>query len=401
MQFAARMAQIRESGTARIARIAAQREASGLPVLRLNVGEPQFNTPEFIVEAAHRAIQEGQTRYTDVAGTPELRQAVADKFSKDNHIFSIREQTIVGTGAKQLIFNALIVSVEAGDEVIIPTPSWVSYPDMTYIAGGKPILVECGQNSGYKLTPQALKSVLNEQSRWIILNSPSNPTGVVYSSEELIQLADVIRSFPKVFVMSDDIYEKIIFDGRRFSTMAEIAPDLAHRILTINGVSKSFAMTGWRIGFATGPKELIAEMIKLQSQSTTNPSSVSQAAALAALTDKKHATEFLAKSLNTYQKRRDFVLDWINQIPYLQCEIPEGAFYAFVNCEKLIGRRTPTGSLLENDADLCEYLLNQKGVSVVPGAEFNGFGFFRISFATSNTTLESALNQIQLALDEL
>lgn len=401
IRIAARMSHARESGTARIARITAEREAAGQHVLRLNIGEPDFNTPEYITATAWQAIRDGKTRYTNVAGTPELRNAIVNKFKYENNLSCKLEQTVVGTGAKQLIFNALLVTVQAGDEVVIPTPSWVSYPDITAIADAQPVTVPCLQQHGFKLLPQELEKVLNKHTRWLILNSPCNPTGAVYTADELRQLAEVIRLFPQLAIMCDDIYEKIIFDGCKFYTMAEVAPDLSDRILTVNGVSKSHAMTGWRIGYATGPKELIAEMIKLQSQSTTNPSSISQAAALAALTETKQTKEFISQCVRIYQHRRDFVLEKIDSIPQLECLSPDGAFYAFIRCNKLLGRKTPSGRLLTSDTDFCEYLLQHAGVSTVPGVEFNGSGYFRISFATSEDVLEEALGKIQASVAAL
>lgn len=395
MQIAGRMATARESGTARIARITGKLEASGKRVLKLNVGEPDFDTPGFIVEAAHRAMVAGQTRYTEITGTVELRAAVAEKFRRENNIDCTGDSVIVGTGAKQLIFNALMASVEPGDEVLIPTPSWVSYPDMTMIAGGRPVLVACAEVDGFKVDVTQLEAKISDSTRWIILNSPCNPTGSVYSREELGEIAGLLRHHPRVAVMCDDIYEKITFDGLRFATMAEVAPDIAGRVLTVNGVSKSHAMTGWRIGYATGPRQLITAMARLQSQSTTNPSSIGQAAALAALTETEQSDRFIAACKAAYLRRRDRLLQRISAIPGLRPIKPEGAFYSFVECRHLFGRTTPAGIRLQDDTGLCEYFLHAAGVSLVPGLEFSGGGYFRLSFSVADEVLDEAVDRLE------
>ncbi len=398
MRIAKRIAEARESGTARIARITGELEAAGQRILKLNVGEPDFNTPEFIAEAARRAIAAGKTRYTDVAGTRELREAVAQKFRSENAIHCSADSVIVGTGAKQLIFNALLSTVEPGDEVIIPTPSWVSYPDIVTIAGGSPVLLLCSEGTGFKLTAEAAAAAVTGRTRWIVLNSPCNPTGAVYTADELRQLAELVRRHPGIAVMADDIYEKITFGDVRFSTMAELAPDLSERILTVNGVSKSHAMTGWRIGFAAGPADLISAMAKLQSQSTTNPSSIGQAAALAALTDLQQSQNFIAACRAAYQTRRDRLHAALAAIPGLRPHLPDGAFYSFVGCDRLYGKQTPDGKTLRDDAALCEYLLREHRISVVPGAEFGASGFFRMSFAASGAVLAEACVRLQAAV---
>ena len=397
MRIAKRIADARESGTARIARLTGELEAAG----QLNVGEPDFDTPEFIAEAARRAIAAGKTRYTDVAGTRELRQAVAQKFRNENAIHCSADNVIVGTGAKQLIFNALLSTVEPGDEVIVPTPSWVSYPDITTIAGGRPVMLPCTEATGFKLTANAAAAAVTGRTRWIVLNSPCNPTGAVYSADELRQLAELVRHHPGIAVMTDDIYEKITFGDARFSTMAELAPDLAERILTVNGVSKSHAMTGWRIGFATGPASLIKAMGKLQSQSTTNPSSIGQAAALAALTDSEKSQKFIASCRGAYRARRDRLHAGLAAIPGLRPHLPDGAFYCFVGCDQLLGKRTPDGKHLRDDAAFCEYLLRAHRVAVVPGAEFGAGGYFRVSFAVADRVLDEACDRLQAAAAEL
>lgn len=391
----------RESGTARIARITAEQEALGVTILKLNIGEPDFNTPEFIADAARRAIKEGKTRYTDVAGTPELRRAAAEKFQTENNICCSPDQVIIGTGAKQLIFNALMSTLQEGDEVVVATPSWVSYPDITTIAGAKPVIVNCGVETGFKITAPQLCKAISERTRWVILNSPCNPTGAVYSDLELQELAETLREFPKAAVMCDDIYEKIIFDGAKFSTMAQVAPDLTPRILTVNGVSKSHAMTGWRIGYATGPRELISAMIKLQGQSTTSASSISQFATLAALTETEKSKRFIGDCVVAYQRRRDYLINELSKIHGLACVVPQGAFYAFVSCRELCGSTTNRNERIENDLDFCEYLLRDFRVSTVPGTEFGGPGFIRLSFAVADEILAEACISIENAVAAL
>ena len=401
MRIAKRIADARESGTARIARITGELEAAGQQILKLNVGEPDFNTPEFIAEAARRAITAGKTRYTDVAGTLELREAVAQKFRSENAIDCRADNVIVGTGAKQLIFNALLSTVEPGDEVIIPTPSWVSYPDITVIAGGSPVMLPCPEATGFKLTANAAAAAITGRTRWIVLNSPCNPTGAVYSAEELCQLAELLRRHPRIAVLMDDIYEKITFGDVRFATMTEMAPDLAERVLTVNGVSKSHAMTGWRIGFAAGPAGLIAAMGKLQSQSTTNPSSIGQAAALAALTETRQSQNFITSCRASYRDRRDRLHAGLSAVAGLRPHLPDGAFYSFVGCDALFGRRMPNGKPLRDDAAFCEYLLRGHRVSVVPGTEFGAGGYFRMCFAVADAVLDEACVRLQAAVAAL
>ena len=381
--------------------MAAGLEMQGAEILKLNVGEPDFATPEHIAEAARRAIADGKTRYTAAAGTPALREAAAEKFRAENRIPCGPENVIAGTGAKQLIFNAILATVEPGDEVLIPTPSWVSYPEMVKIAGGTPIPVPCAADTGFKITAAMAEQRITRRTRWILLNSPCNPTGAVYSAREYAGLAEVLRRHPGISVMCDDIYEKIIFDGIRFSTFAEAAPGLASRTLTVNGVSKSHAMTGWRIGFAAGPADLISAMTKLQSQSTTNPSSVSQAAALAALTEKEESARFIEMCNAAYQRRRDRVTKMLSAVDGLSLSKPEGAFYSFVECRKLFGKTDADGQPIGSDADFCGYLLHSAGVSVVPGSEFGAPGYFRLSFAASDETLEAACARIRNAVENL
>ncbi len=400
MKTSDRMNSVRESGTARMARIAREMEAAGSSILKLGTGEPDFDTPEFVREAACRAIHGGQTRYTDVTGTRHLREAVSEKFRTENSIDCRPEQVIVGTGAKQLIFNAIMATVSQGDEVIFPAPHWVSYPDMVRLADGVPHIVACAAADGYKLTAAMLEEAISDRSRWLILNSPCNPTGAVYSAGELRDLATVLRRHPQLGVISDDIYEKLLFGGAEFATMAEVAPELGDRILTVNGVSKSMAMTGWRIGYATGPQQLISAMAKIQGQSTTNPSSVSQAAALAALTEQDAARQFVSHCRAVYERRRDLVVEGLGRSDRLTMFRPDGAFYGFVDCSAVIGTRIPGGTTMVDDHDVCAWLLEGAGVSVVPGSEFGAPGHFRLSFATSDEILVEACSRIVEAVAE-
>ena len=397
MQIAARIRDARVSGTIRLANMARERAAAGLPVIDLAEGEPDFDTPSHVIEAAHHAALAGETRYTAVAGTTELREAVAEKYRRDNGLDSGPDQIVVGTGAKQLIFNALLATLETGDEAIIPAPHWVSYPDMVSIAGGTPMVVDCPEPT-FRLTPKALQSAITPQTRWLILNSPCNPTGAVYSRDELVGLAEVLRRHPRVAIMSDDIYEHIRFDTAPFATMAQVAPDLAGRVLTVNGVSKSHAMTGWRIGFATGPADLIAAIVKLQGQSTTNACSISQAAALSALTGPQDHLESWGTA---YARRRDLVLDWMGDIAGLEPSPPDGAFYVFVGCAGVLGRKDPTGAVIDTDILLSEYLLDTAGVALVPGTEFGSPGYLRLCFAKSDSDLTVACDAISKAVARL
>ena len=401
MKLSGRVGRARESGTARIAGIARRLAAEGRTIFNLSVGEPDFDTPDFVIEAARRAMLGGATRYTDVAGTIELREAVAGKFRTENSIECGAGDVIVGTGAKQLIFNAMLATLDPGDEVIIPAPSWVSYPDMALIGEGRPVVVPCGAEAGFKIGAEGLERAITPRSRWLILNSPGNPTGAVYGAGELGELASVLRRHPRVAVISDDIYERILFGGGGFATLAGVAPDLAGRVLTVNGVSKSMAMTGWRIGYATGPADLIGAMAKLQGQSTTCASSIGQAAALAALRDPSAAEEFIGGCNAEYRRRRDLVRSALSGVEGLKLGVPEGAFYHFVDCRGLYGRHTPEGSLVNDDGDVCEHLLASQGVALVPGREFGGPGFFRLSYATSADTLEEACRRIRAGVEEL
>lgn len=371
--------------------LAAERRAQGAPVISLTAGEPDFDTPKHIREAAVEAIRAGHTRYTPVAGIRPLREAIAAKFRDENGIDTTWRQTIVANGAKHIIFNALAATLNAGDEVIIPAPYWVSYPDMVRLCGGRAVVVECGQESGFKLSAGALAQAITPRTRWLMLNSPSNPTGAVYGREELLAIAEVLARHPHVLVMSDDIYEHLVFDGAAYSTLAQWAPSLQDRILTVNGVSKAYAMTGWRIGYATGPEWLLRAMETLQGQQTSGACSVSQHAALAALTGPQHAVaEFRA----AFQRRRDWVVDSLAAVPGLQCGRPEGAFYAFVSCAGLIGKRTPSGALMSSDEDVAVAFLEHADVGTVHGTAFGAPSFIRIAYALDEASLQTACTAI-------
>lgn len=398
LKISERISRAPESGTVKLSQIARELKAAGREVFGLGEGEPDFDTPPHVLEAAHKAALQGHTRYTSVAGTPELRAAAAEKLRTENSLQCSPADLIVGTGAKQLIFNALLATLDPGDEVVIPSPYWVSYPGMVRIADGTPVVVACDAAAGFKLRPDAFAAAIGPRTRWVILNSPGNPSGAVYGIGELAALAEVVRRHPGVSVICDDIYEKIVFGQAKFATMAEAAPDLTNRILTVNGVSKSHAMTGWRIGYAAGPPDLIAAMVKLQGQSTTNASSVGQAAALAALTGPK---DFLETWRIAYERRRDLVYRLLSEVAGLSLSQPEGAFYHFVNCEDLLGATAPGGTVLDDDGGFCRHLLDTAGIAVVPGSEFGTPGHFRLCFAKSDDLLERACLRIQDVVSQL
>lgn len=394
-----RLARIKPSATLVVAAKAMQLQSQGIPVLNLGLGEPDFDTPEVVCEGAMAAMRRGETRYTNVDGTPALKRAVAAMFQKDYGLHYEADQISVGTGAKQVLYNALMATVDAGDEVIIPTPCWVSYVDMVALCEGVPCLVTCPIEQGFKMTPSQLERSITPRTKWLLLNSPSNPTGAVYSEEELRALGEVLLRHPHVWVLSDDIYAKIVYEPARFATMAAVVPALASRCLTLNGVSKAYAMTGWRIGYAGGPLELIKAMRILQSQSTSNPSSISQAAALAAL-EADEAT-FLPGWINAFRERRDAVVQALNAVPGLRCPTPDGAFYVFPSCIGLFGKVTPSGQALANSNDVAAYLLEAAEVAVVPGVAFGMDECFRISYATSMEILMKACAQIAKAVAAL
>ena len=386
---------IKPSATMVITAKATQLKREGKKVIGLSSGEPDFDTPQHVKQAAIDAINSGYTKYTNIEGIPELRQSIVEKFKKDNDLDYDVSNVIVGTGGKQILFNALMSSLNKDDEVIIPAPYWVSYPDMTLLAGGKPIFVDCSSETNFKLTGEALDKVITKNSKWLILNSPSNPTGSCYSLSELEEIANVVRKHENLYVMTDDIYEYIVYDNFKFYTLAQVAPDLKDRILTVNGVSKSYCMTGWRIGYAAGPSLLIKAMIKIQGQSTSNPSSISQYAALAGISGSK---EFLDPCLNAFDERRHFVVDKLKSIKGISCILPEGAFYAYPNVSGLIGKKTQNGKILNNDAEIVEWLLESAEVAAVPGVAFGLEPYFRVSYATSLEVLKEAMNRIEEAV---
>jgi aspartate aminotransferase len=375
-----------------IDRVAALR-ASGRQIISLTAGEPDFDTPAHVRQAAIQAIEAGKTRYTQVAGLRELREAVAAKFNRENGLEVTWQQTIVCSGGKQVLYNALSATLNVGDEVIIPAPYWVSYPEMVQLTGATPVIVPCNEADGFKLTAQALAAAITPRTRWLILNSPSNPTGAVYAKSELLALAEVLLANPQVLVLSDDIYEHLTFDGVPFHTIAQVEPRLRERTLTMNGVSKAYAMTGWRIGFGTGPSWLLEAMETLQGQQTSGASSISQHAALAALSGPQ---EFVQETRKAFQRRRDKVVTRINAIEGLRCSSPAGAFYTFVACESLIGKTTTAGTLLQSDEDVALALLDEHGVATVHGSAFGLGPYLRLAYALDDAALESACVAIEL-----
>ena len=386
-----RLEAAKPSATYKIIDRVAARRADGAKIISLCAGEPDFDTPEHIRTAAISAINSGQTRYTQVAGLRTLREAIARKYQRENGLDVSWQDTLVCSGGKQVIFNALAATLNEGDEVVIPAPYWVSYPEMVELCGGESRIVACGAESGFKLTPQALAEAIGPKTRWLILNSPSNPTGAVYDRDELQALAEVLLAHPQVLILADDIYEHLIFDGRDFLTLAQVEPRLAARTLTMNGVSKAYAMTGWRIGFATGPRWLLEAMEKLQGQQTSGACSISQHAAIAALDGPK---DFIAHSREVFQRRRDFMVELLNQAPGISCEVPGGAFYAFADCSGLIGKRSPAGRELVNDEAVALALLEEANVAVVQGSAFGLSGYLRIAYALDDDSLRAACQAI-------
>lgn len=386
------LANAQPSATYRMMDRVAARRAAGAKIISLSAGEPDFDTPNHICEAAVSAIRSGHTRYTQVAGLRALREAIAEKFKRENGLDVSWQETIVCSGGKQVIYNALAATLNTGDEVIVPAPYWVSYPEMVQLCGATPVVVRCGAEVGFKLTPDALTKAITPQTRWLILNSPSNPTGAVYSQAELAGLAEVLLAHPHVLVLSDDIYEHLTFDGAKFHTMAQVEPRLRDRTLTMNGVSKAYAMTGWRIGFGTGPAWLLEAMEKLQGQQTSGASSISQHAALAAL---EGPQDFIHDSKAVFQARRDMMVDLLNNTPGLSCAVPGGAFYAFASCEGLLGKTTPGGTLLRTDEDVALALLEEANVAVVHGSAFGLRPYIRIAYALDNESLRKACEGIR------
>ncbi len=393
-----RVGRIKPSPTIAVTQKAAELKAAGRDVIGLGAGEPDFDTPDHIKEAAKAAIDRGETKYTAVAGTLALRQAICAKFKRDNELEYTPEQVTVGCGGKQSIYNALMATIDPGDEVIIPAPYWVSYPDIVLLAQGKPVIVSCGAETGFKMGAEDLERAITPKTKWLILNSPGNPTGAAYNLAEMRALTDVLVRHPHVWVMTDDMYEHIVYDGFEFVTPAQVEPGLYERTLTLNGCSKAYAMTGWRVGYAAGAVELVKAMNKLQSQSTTHTSSISQAAAVAALNGPQ---DFIAANNALFRERRDLVVAMLNQAPGLVCHTPEGAFYVYPTCAGVIGKSTPDGKTIESDDDFVTYLLEAEGVAAVQGSAFGLSPCFRVSYATSTALLEEACGRIQRACTAL
>ena len=396
--LADRLSRIKPSPTLAVAAKAKALKAEGRDVLELGLGEPDFDTPDFIKDAAIAAMKAGQTKYTLVDGTMDLKKAIAAKFKRDNGLDYATDQISVGTGGKQVLFNAILASVNPGDEVIMAAPYWVSYPDMVQFAQGKPVVIETTLESGFKMTGAQLEKAITPKTKWVLLNSPSNPSGAAYTRAELKALTDVLVKHPHVYVMTDDIYEHLVYDGFEFTTPAQVEPKLYDRTLTVNGVSKAYSMTGWRIGYAAGPKELIKAMGLLQSQSTSNPSSISQAAAVGALNGDQ---SFLNDWRKAYKERRDIVVSALNKIDGITCPTPEGAFYVYASCAGAIGKETPDGKVITGDEDFVTYLLESEGVAAVHGSAFGLSPYFRISYATSNDVLKDACVRIGRACGKL
>ncbi|OZI18174.1 aspartate aminotransferase [Bordetella genomosp. 7] len=398
LRRASRIASIAVSEILRIGARAAQLKREGRDVIVLGAGEPDFDTPDNVKQAAVRAIEEGQTKYTLLDGTLALKAAIARKFERENGLSYAPDEITVGAGAKQVIHNALMATLDEGDEVVVGVPYWTSYADMIAIAGGKTIEVPCSEENGFRMAAADLERAITGRTRWVMLNSPSNPTGAAYSEAHLRELAQVLLRHPHVWLMCDDIYEHLIYGDFAFRTMAQVEPRLKARTLTINGLSKAYAMTGWRIGYAGGPKPLIGAMAVVQSQSTSNPCSISQAAAIEALDGPQ---DILAERRRSFQARRDLVVDGLNAIAGLSCRRPEGAFYTYASCAGVMGRRTPGGQVLHTDIDFCQYLLQDHDVAVVPGTVFGLAPYFRISYATSQAQLQTALERIGRAVAQL
>ena len=392
MQPSAALARISPSATLAITTRVLELQRAGVDVIGLGAGEPDFDTPDFIKEAGIQAIRDGKTKYTNVDGTPELKAAVITKFQRDNGLTYTADQITINAGGKHTLFNAMVATVNPGDEVVVPAPYWVSYPDVVLFAGGTPVFVAAGPDQGYKILPEQLDAAITPKTKWVILNSPSNPTGAAYSAAELKALGEVLERHPHVWIFADDMYEHIIYDGFEFASIAQVCPSLYDRTLTANGCSKAYAMTGWRIGFAGGAPWLIKAMAKLQSQSTSNPCSIAQAASVAALTGDQ---SFLKDNAALFQSRRDLVVSMLNQARGISCPSPEGAFYVYPSCAQLIGKKTKAGKVIDTDEAFCSELLEAEGVAVVFGSAFGLGPNFRISYATSETLLEEACTRIQ------
>lgn len=398
MHTSAALGRIQPSPTLAITARVNELKREGVDVIGLGAGEPDFDTPDFVKEAAIEAIRAGQTKYTTVDGTHELKEAIAAKFARDNALDYKLSQISVNVGGKHTLFNAFVATIDAGDEVIVPAPYWVSYPDVVQFCGGKPVFVAAGAAQGYKITPEQLDAAITEKTKWLILNSPSNPTGAGYTAAEIKALGAVLERHPHVWIFSDDMYEHIVYDGFEFATIASVCPNLYDRTLTVNGCSKSYAMTGWRIGFAGGAEWLIKAMAKLQSQSTSNPCSIAQAAAVAALNGDQ---SFLQERNDAFRGRRNLVVSMLNEIDGMTCPTPEGAFYVYPEFAGLIGKRTPKDKLIESDENFVTYLLDDARVAAVQGAAFGLSPAMRISYATSETLLKAACERIQNACASL
>ena len=399
MNFVAdRISRIKPSMTVGINVKAKAMKEEGKDVIVLAAGEPDFNTPKNIRDAANKAMEEGKTKYVPGKGTPELQKAIQKKFREDNNIDYSLDEIICGVGGKHIIYNAMMATINSGDEVIITAPYWVSYPDIVLLAEGKPVIVECPENQNFKITPEQLEEHITSNTKWLMLNSPSNPTGAVYSKQELNDLAQVLIKHPHVLIMCDDIYEKIIYDGSEFHTLASIEPSLKNRCLTLNGVSKSYCMTGWRLGYCGAPKEIIAAMNKIQSQSTTSTSSITMAAAVEAIGGPQ---DFIIEHNKKFLKRRDLLVNKLNEIDGITCPKPDGAFYVYPNCQGVLGKVMPNGNKISNDEDFMTYLLEDQGVAGVHGSAFGLSPHFRLSYATSDDILEEACKRIKLACSKL
>ncbi len=381
---------IKPSPTIAVTQKARELKAAGKDVIGLGAGEPDFDTPDNIKQAAIKAINDGDTKYTAVDGTPALKKAIVEKFKKENNLDYTTDQITVGAGGKHVIYNAMMATLNDGDEVIIPAPYWVSYPDIVLLAGGKPVVMECDEKQGFKINPSDLEKFITPKTKWIILNSPSNPTGACYSENDIKAIAAVLEKYKHIYILSDDIYEHVTYEGFKFFTIAQIE-SLKERVLTMNGVSKAYSMTGWRIGYAAGPKDIVKAIAKIQSQSTTNPSSISQAASVEALSGTQ---DFIKKRADSFQERRDFVVNALNAIDGIECLNPDGAFYVFPSCKGLMGKKDPNGNEIKSDTDFVQSLLENSGIAVVQGSAFGLEGFFRISYATSMDNLKKAMDKI-------
>ncbi len=383
---------IKPSATIAVTQKARDLKAKGVDVIGLGAGEPDFDTPDNIKEAAIAAIRRGETKYTAVDGIPELKEAICAKFKRENGLDYVPAQAFVAPGGKPIIYNAMVATLNPGDKVVVPAPYWVSYPDIVLLAGGTPVFAEAGIETGFKLTPAALEAAITPKTKWLIFNSPSNPTGAAYSRDELKALTDVLMSHPHVWVLTDDMYEHLVYDDFEFTTPAQVEPGLYDRTLTMNGVSKAYAMTGWRIGYCAGPEQLIGAMRKVQSQSTSNPTSISQWAAVEALNGTQ---DFIPERNKVFKDRRDLVVSMLNQANGLECPTPEGAFYVYPTLRQLVGKKTPAGKVIESDEDFAGELLESEAVAVVHGEAFGMSPCFRISYATSTEALEEACTRIQ------